>query len=223
MRLLLVVVALIATQARAGDDYLATLTATSGAATYTATAGASLNVLCSSKVFYAAGSASSPPTATTTTGAPLDFALSPKALPIRLSASQDRVSFIAAGAGAGFNCRIFTESVPPLTSNSLTSCLSIRHTVVSVGTSATAIPVSGQTGRRYIEICVSAENSGSPKVKCAVDPAANKPAFGLSEPGDVLQTGALPCVTYPVDSTHLVGCVADTVSTAVTTNECVSP
>ncbi len=85
------------------------------------------------------------------------------------------------------------------------------------------MPTTPMAGRRYAEICVSAENSGSPKVKCATDPAAGKPQMGLSEPGDVLQIGVQPCVTYFLDSTHLSACVADTYATAVTIDECVSP
>lgn len=218
----LLLVGLLASGVHAAEAPLATVTLTTPAITYVATASATLVLQCPGlSVRYAPGSAGSPPTATATSFL-VNFLQETKGWPIQLSAAEDRISLLGPVGG---KCYIYTQSVPPLTTNSLSlsQCLLVRHTVVSVGTTAIAVPTAGQLNRRYVEVCVSAENSGSPKVKCAVDPAVNKPAMGLSEPGDVLQSGALPCISYGVDSTHIVWCVSDTVATAVTTNECVTP
>lgn len=216
----LLLVGLLASGVHAAEAPLATVTLTTPAITYVATAGATLVLQCPGlSVRYAPGSAGSPPTATATSFL-VNFLQEAKGWPIQLSSSEDRISLLGPVGG---KCYVYTQSVPPLTNNSLSACLLIRHTVVSVGVTPVAVPTSGQLNRRYVEVCVSAENSGSPKVKCAVDPAALKPAMGLSEPGDVLQTGALPCISYGVDSTHIVWCVSDTAATAVTTNECVTP
>ena len=101
------------------------------------------------------------------------------------------------------------------------SCAAITHTVTSVGTSPVAVPATGQSGRREIVICVSAENAGAPKVKCMVDPGVGKPAMGLAEPGDVLQIGGLVCTSYTVGTDHPIKCVSDTAATAVVATECV--
>ncbi len=215
----------LAAPAQASEPLLGRITITAGSTNnFVATGGASLVVICprplpTNVVSYSAGSSGSPPDAGVTS-----YPIPVAGLPIRLAATEDRISLYGP---PGVVCSIYSSTAPPLTATSTTlaSCLSVTHHVVSAPTDGGvfAAPVSPQAGRVYAEVCVSAENSGSPKVKCLTDPAAGKPAMGLSEPGNVLQTGALPCVTYPVDATHLIKCVSDTVATAVTVDECVGP
>lgn len=111
--------------------------------------------------------------------------------------------------------RAYTVPVTPF-------CLSYVHTVVSVGNvTEVLVPSSRQPGSRWVQICDSAENTGSPKVKCYVDPPVNKPRMGLAEIGDVLDVSKHPCEQYLVDQTHPIKCIADTAATATTTDECV--
>lgn len=128
------------------------------------------------------------------------------ALPMSLTASG-HVNTVVNGT---------VTAAPPL-------CTSLVQKVTSVGVAdgGVTVPASPAASRRELVVCVSAENAGFPKVKCQVDPLDGKPVMGLTELGDVLQVGAAVCVTYPIDSTHTVRCIADTASTAVTSLECV--
>lgn len=100
-------------------------------------------------------------------------------------------------------------------------CASAPQTVVIVGTSAVSVPASPLAGRKVVRVCVSLENAGSPKVKCAVDA---HPIMGFvvtdggSPIGDVMGPG--DCYAYPIDTSHTLKCVSDTVSTGVLTWEC---
>lgn len=210
---------LIASSAQA-QSLLTTLTATSGNASYTSTLGASLLIQCNEPIRYAQGNAVSPPTADGNSLL-LAFSAASAAQPIQLDSGNDRIS-VRGGVLPSFTCRVYSGPVAATTVAG-SQCTILTQTVVSVGVAAVAVPASAQPGRASVEICVSAENAGSPKVKCLVDPAVGKPAMGVTEKGHVLQAGGVACVTYPVDSTHPISCISDTAATAVTTSECYIP
>lgn len=100
-------------------------------------------------------------------------------------------------------------------------CASSPQTVVVVGTSAVSVPSSPLAGRKTVRVCVSLENVGSPKVKCAID---SHPIMGFavtdggSPIGDVMGPG--DCYPYPIDTSHTLKCVSDTAGTGVLTWEC---
>lgn len=98
-------------------------------------------------------------------------------------------------------------------------CTFIVQTVVSVGTTAVTVPTSRTSGSVAVEITNSAENTGSPKVKCHVDPPDGGVGFGLTYVGDVKNPGE--GYSYGVDYTHTIKCASDTAATAVTTSECI--
>jgi len=100
-------------------------------------------------------------------------------------------------------------------------CTTTSQAVVVVGTSAVTAPTSPLPGRKSLRVCVSLENVGSPKVKCALDstPVMGFTATDAGTPiGDVLQPG--DCFGYSVDTTHVVKCISDTAGTGVITYEC---
>ena len=100
-------------------------------------------------------------------------------------------------------------------------CTSSPQTVVVVGTAAVAVPSSPMAGRKTVRVCVSLENTGSPKVKCAID---SHPVMGFvvtdggSPIGDVMGPG--DCYPYPIDTSHTLKCVSDTAGVGVLTWEC---
>jgi len=94
-------------------------------------------------------------------------------------------------------------------------CGNPRLTVTVVGTEAVAVPTTIAAGRRWIDICVSVENTGSPIVKCRADGVA--PVMGATEPGDALMKGE--CIRY-VRPTTAIRCIANTAGVAVAATEC---
>jgi hypothetical protein len=100
-------------------------------------------------------------------------------------------------------------------------CSSTSQSVVVVGVTPVTVPTTALPGRKSLRVCVSLENVGSPKVKCALDttPVMGFVATDAGTPiGDVLQPG--DCFGYSVDTTHSVKCISDTASTGVVTYEC---
>lgn len=96
-------------------------------------------------------------------------------------------------------------------------CASPRETLTFVGTDAGAVPSSNLAGRRFIYMCNSRENSGSPVLKCRID--GTNPAMGVDGgAGEVLAKG--DCVKLDVGSGTNVKCIADTANTAVHSTEC---
>lgn len=91
-------------------------------------------------------------------------------------------------------------------------CGTTSQTVTSVGVAASSLPVLAS--RWYARVCNSAENSGSPIVKCRDDGV--NPTMGIANAGEALNNG--DCVTYFV--TAAVRCISDTAATAVTQSEC---
>ena len=86
-------------------------------------------------------------------------------------------------------------------------------TVTSVGTNAVAVPATNAASRVSVLLCNSAENAGSPKVKCRND---GVPVMGITAAGHVLAKG--DCWSTSIASG--IQCISDTASTAVTTSEC---
>ncbi len=95
-------------------------------------------------------------------------------------------------------------------------CFSPAHKVVSVGTTATACPATTLAGRRWIEICNSAENAGTPKVKVRID--GTTPVMGIANPGRVLSVG--DCSVFAVSDATVINCISDTAATGVEILEC---
>lgn len=108
--------------------------------------------------------------------------------------------------------------VTTATTASSPTCSALAIKATSCGTTPLAVPVSRAAGSTSVEIVVSPENAGSPKVKCAVDPADGGVGFGGTNPGVVGVVG-YPLV-FPLDSTHTIICVCDTAGTALVSSEC---
>jgi hypothetical protein len=60
--------------------------------------------------------------------------------------------------------RLYALNMPAL-------CTVYQETVIAVGVSIVTVPASRQAGSRGVQVCLSLENAGSPKVKCIADPA----------------------------------------------------
>jgi hypothetical protein len=95
------------------------------------------------------------------------------------------------------------------------TCGTNRHSVVSVGVTATAIPATPLAARAWVDVCVSVENAGTPVVKCRADGTA--PVLGSSQPGDALSVG--DCIRYAPPQGTTIQCIASS-STAVSVTEC---
>ena len=98
----------------------------------------------------------------------------------------------------------------------ITTCNSPTETVVSVGTTATNCPAAQVAGRKYVVICNSIENSGTPKAKVRIDGTA--PVIGITAIGTALGKG--DCVTFHVSDGIVPQCIADTASTGVSIIQC---
>lgn len=95
-------------------------------------------------------------------------------------------------------------------------CGTVSHKSTTAGVAAAATPSSALASRRFVTLCNSAQNTGSPLVKCRAD--GTDPVMAVTNPGDVLGVG--DCITYPVASTVTTKCIADTATTYVTSLEC---
>lgn len=226
LHLLALAAALVVGEVFAAEVPLSSVSSASGAAqTYVATAGASLAIQCPGFVVrYKPGNSGVPPVADGTS-AIIDFTESSRPFTVQLAPTEDRLSFISAVTGKFYKCFIFTQSAPAVTTiTNLASsqCLLYYQTVVSVGTGAggVIVPTASQTKRLGVEVCISGENAGLPKLKCLVD---GTPVMGVANPGDLLVIGGKVCQFYPVDSSHPIKCIADTAGTATLTTECVPP
>ncbi len=94
------------------------------------------------------------------------------------------------------------------------TCTTILESVLSVGTSAVATPATALANRKFVFICNSPENTGTPFVKCRGDGAT--PVIGIAGVGQALSKG--DCIT--ISTTSGVVCVADTAATGVSITEC---
>lgn len=97
-------------------------------------------------------------------------------------------------------------------------CTSTVNKITSVGVAAGSTPSSQLASRRYITLCNSLQNTGSPLVKCRTDGTNPVMAASSSNPGDILGVG--DCILYPLPSTTTIACIADTAATLVTSWEC---
>lgn len=93
------------------------------------------------------------------------------------------------------------------------SCTTRSQSVTSVGTSASSLPTA-LTTRWMVRVCNSAENTGTPIVKCRDD--GTNPVMGIANAGEALEVG--DCVSYY--TTAAIRCISDTAATAVTQSEC---
>lgn len=96
------------------------------------------------------------------------------------------------------------------------TCRSAADTVTSVGITNVNVPATALAGRRWIQVCNSAENAGSPLVKIRVDGTA--PVMGATEPGLVLSVG--DCASFALLASVNVRAISDTAATAVSATEC---
>lgn len=95
-------------------------------------------------------------------------------------------------------------------------CTTPRHSDSTIGTGASNCPTSQLANRRFITLCNSNENTGSPTVKIRIDGTA--PVTGLGNPGDVLSQGQ--CVSYNIGAGITPQCIASAAGTHVTGLEC---
>lgn len=92
------------------------------------------------------------------------------------------------------------------------------HKLVTLTTASAAnTPGVSATGRVYVEICNSLQNTGNPMVKCRADGQA--PVMASGQAGTVLGIG--DCVQFAASPYNVVQCITDTNSTNVTSYECV--
>lgn len=97
------------------------------------------------------------------------------------------------------------------------TCTSVAQSILSIGNgAAVTVPAASLAGRRYIRICVSSENVGSPYIKCLL--GGNAPIIGIANPGDVIVTGE--CLPYTAASTDTIKCIGSAAGVGVTTFEC---
>lgn len=95
-------------------------------------------------------------------------------------------------------------------------CATMANKITSVGVAAGATPSTQLTARRYIYLCNSLQNTGTPLVKCRQD--GTSPVMAATNAGDVLGIG--DCILYPVGSGTAISCIADAAATYVTSFEC---
>lgn len=98
----------------------------------------------------------------------------------------------------------------------LQQCTSRSHKITSVGVAASNCPSAQLASRRYIVICNSLENAGTPLLKIRVD--GTDPVMGSGTAGDVLGVG--DCVTYPIAASVVPRCIASAAATATSSFEC---
>jgi len=97
------------------------------------------------------------------------------------------------------------------------SCPNPTHSVVSLTAgSASLVPAAALSGRVFVQINVTKENTGSPLVKCRAD--GIDPVMGAANPGDVYGVG--DGYPYPLTSTQTLKCTTDTTGTVLTVLEC---
>ncbi len=89
--------------------------------------------------------------------------------------------------------------------------------ITTTGLAAVNTPSAQATGRIYIELCNSLQNSSNPIVKCRVD--GTVPVAAAGNLGDVLGVG--DCIRYTVNALVVPSCISDAATTYVTSYECV--
>jgi len=104
-----------------------------------------------------------------------------------------------------------TTTTPRQCSNPVPS-----DTNIATAGTAVSVPATAASARRFITICNSPENTGTPKIKCREDGTA--PVMGLGNAGDVLNVG--DCVPYTVTDQQTVSCNTDTNATHALSLEC---
>jgi len=95
-------------------------------------------------------------------------------------------------------------------------CNTMASKITSVGVAAGATPATQLTARRYVTLCNSLQNSGTPLVKCRSDGTA--PVMAATNIGDVMGVG--DCILYPAGDGTAISCIADAAATYVTSWEC---
>lgn len=95
-------------------------------------------------------------------------------------------------------------------------CTTSAHKVTSVSGTAVNCPGTQLTGRRYVWLCNSLENTGTPIIKIRVD--GTSPVIGTGTAGDVLNVG--DCITYAVGPSVVPQCISNASGVAVDTYEC---
>lgn len=94
-------------------------------------------------------------------------------------------------------------------------CTTSASKSTTVGVAAVTTPATQLTARRYIIICNSPQNTGTPLVKCRVD---GTPVMAVTNPGEVLGVG--DCFQYAVAASVIPSCISDTATTYVISYEC---
>ncbi len=89
------------------------------------------------------------------------------------------------------------------------------HTSTTGGVASVNVPASPATGRYYITVCNSRQNS-SQLIKCRADGVA--PVMAVTNPGDVLGVG--DCILYMTNTSQVIKCIADGATTYITGYEC---
>lgn len=106
-----------------------------------------------------------------------------------------------------------------MTTASTPTCSSIVPRITTCGTTPVAVPASRAAGSTSLELINSAENAGSPKMKCIPDPSDGGVGFGATVAG--FQRSPGESLNFPLDSTHTVICVCDTAGTGIPSSECI--
>lgn len=111
------------------------------------------------------------------------------------------------------NGMVSTDGGLPVTPQNCTSRANKSTTVTTI---AATTPSTQLASRRYLVLCNSLQNTGSPYVKCRVDGTA--PVMAVTNAGDVLGVG--DCILYPINATISASCISDSATDYVTSFEC---
>lgn len=96
-------------------------------------------------------------------------------------------------------------------------CSGMAHKVASIGVAAGNCPATQLANRRYVVLCNSLENVGTPTVKVRTD--GTDPVTGVAAAGDVIGVG--DCLQFDVSAATVPRCIATVAATAVHSYECV--
>jgi len=127
------------------------------------------------------------------------------------------------GYGTSLNVHVTGQGVNG-TSVATGPCVNNVDTLtILASNTSTAVPATPLAGRRSLFICNSAENAGTPIIKCRDDGAL--PIMGLSTGQSGIALNKSDCITYYTSGTWTDGgasvhCISDTADAGLVGNEC---
>lgn len=130
------------------------------------------------------------------------------------------VAIAVVAALGGWALRAFaTGEIQPQTGVAVAQCVGTgipKSTQTNVGTAVASVPATALTGRRFVEVRLSEEQTTGALCKCRVD--GTDPAMGATTAGDVFAVGSSK--VYFVYSDKNVRCICDTAGVYLSAFEC---